>query len=126
VDRSWVSQRLRDLTGCPACHPSQKRQWYGWTVPPPRRTRLRAASRASPRDAILILPRHERCSNQVGARFIADATTTPSIISVPFPFQRSGRPPSGVNIGPRRDTFDVTAGALRQRVIVAQGPNGLS
>ena len=33
--------------GCPACQPSQKLQWYGRTVPPDRRTRSRAAARAS-------------------------------------------------------------------------------
>lgn len=37
---------------------------------------------SSQRDPNRTLPRHERCSNQVAARFdIADATTTPSTIT---------------------------------------------
>lgn len=70
-----------DFIGWPACHPSQNPQWYGRTVPPLRRTMSRAAARASQRDVNPTFPRHERCSNQVAARFdIADATTTPSTI----------------------------------------------
>ena len=82
--RSAYRRLPAGLIGWPTCQPSQKRQWYGWIVPPPRRTMSRAALRASPRDVIRTLPRHERCSNHVGARYSADATTSPSTIST-FP-----------------------------------------
>jgi len=102
--------------GWPACHPSQNRQWYGMTVPPHRRTMSRAAARASQREVNRTLPRHDRCSNQVAARFpMADATTTPSTISVPFPFRRSRSTSYEGNLGLACVTLDVTSGAAAHR-----------
>jgi hypothetical protein len=86
--RSMQSSNWRyrlDFMGWPTCHPSQNRQWYGRTVPPARRTRLRAAPRASPRDVNRTFPRHERCSNQVVALDAAEATTIPSTITANSP-----------------------------------------